>query len=241
MHEGGMLRVRFPNGERRDKLETVIVNTAGGLAGGDQADIEMKVAANAEVLVTSAAAEKVYRSLGPDTQIRVNLEVEPRASITWLPQETILYDRVRLRRTIDVALAGDAKLLMLEAVLFGRSAMGESVTSGFFSERWRVRVDGALVFAEGVHLDGEIAQGLVQRAVAGGGVAIATLLKIPGDDETVEALRAIQSAFTGEVGVSTWNGLMAGRLVAPTGAALRHDLVRILAALGTPLPRLWLN
>ena len=241
LHEAGMLRMRFPNGERRDTLEAVIVNTAGGLAGGDRADIEIKAAAQAQVMVTSAAAEKVYRSLGPDTEISIRLEAGPGAAIAWLPQETILFDRVRLRRSIDVALTGDARLLMAEAIVFGRSAMGERVTSGSFVDRWRVRVDGALVFADGVQLDGEIAKRLAQRAVAGDGVAVATLLKIPGDDDAVGAVRALESAFSGEVGVSAWNGLMVARLVAPTSAALRHDLVRILAALRAPLPRLWLN
>lgn len=241
VHEAGMLRVRFPNGERRDTLEAVIVNTAGGLAGGDRAAIEMKAAAQTRVTVTTAAAEKVYRSLGPQTQIAVRLDVGAGAALAWLPQETILFDRMRLRRTIDVALAGDAKLLIAEPVVFGRSAMGESVRSGSFFDRWRVRLDGALVFADGVRLDGEIAERLAQRAVAGAGVAIATLLKIPGDDDAVGALRAFESAFSGEVGVSSWNGAMVARLVAPSSAALRHDLIRILAALGTPLPRLWLN
>jgi len=148
---------------------------------------------------------------------------------------------MRLRRSIDVALAGDARLLMVEAIVFGRSAMGETVVSGSFFDRWRVRVDGALVFADGVQFDGEIAVRLAQRAVAGASVAVATLLKIPGDDDTAAALRAMEPAFCGEVGVSAWNGLMVARLVAPTGAALRHDLVRIITALGTPLPRLWLN
>jgi urease accessory protein len=241
VHESGMLRVRFPNGERRALLEAVIVNTAGGLACGDRAEIEIKAAAQAQLLVTSAAAEKVYRSLGPDTKISVRLEAGPGAAVAWLPQETILFDRIGLRRSIDIALASDAKLLMVEAIVFGRSAMGESVASGSFFDRWRVRVDGALAFAEGVQLDGEIAKRLAQRAVAGTGVAVATLLKIPGDDRTVGALRAMESAFAGEVGMSSWNGLMVARLVAPTSAALRHDLVRILTALGTPLPRLWLS
>jgi urease accessory protein len=241
VHETGMLRVRFPNGERRDTLEAVFVNTAGGLAGGDRATIEMKAATQAQVLVTTAAAEKVYRSLGPETQISVRLEAEPGATIAWLPQETILFDRMRLRRSIDVGLAGDAKLLMVEAIVFGRSAMGESVASGTFFDSWRVRVDDALVFADSVRLDGEIAKRLAQRTVAGSGVAVATLLAIPGDDSAVAKVRAHESAFSGEVGVSAWNGLMAARLVAPKGAALRHDLIRILTALGTPLPRLWLN
>jgi len=241
VHEAGMLRVRFPNGERHDTLEAVIVNTAGGFAGGDQAEIEIKAAEQSQVMVTSAAAEKVYRSLGPDTEISIRLEAGSGAGIAWLPQETILFDRMRLRRSIDVALTGDARLLIAEAIVFGRSAMGERLTSGSLFDRWRVRIDGALVFADGVHLDGEIAKSLAQRAVAGEGVAVATLLKSPGNDDAVATLRAIASDFSGEVGVSAWNGLLVGRLVAPTSAALRHDMIRILAALGTPLPRLWLN
>lgn len=241
VHEAGMLRVRFPHGERRDTLDAVIVNTAGGLAGGDRAEIAMKAAAQAQLTVTTAAAEKIYRSLGPTTQIAVKLEVGAGATIAWLPQETILFDRMRLQRTIDVALAGGANLLMLEAVVFGRCAMGERVTSGTFVDRWRVRVDGELVFADAIRLDGEITKLLKRRAAAGGGVAVATVLKIPGDDQTVAAVRAVEAACAGEVGVSAWNGLMIGRLVAPTDAALRGDLLRVLTALGVVPPRLWLN
>jgi urease accessory protein len=241
VHEAGMLRVRFPNGARRDTLDAVIVNTAGGLAGGDRAEIAMTAAAQARLTVTTAAAEKIYRSLGPITQIAVKLEADAGAAIAWLPQETILFDRMRLQRTIDVALARDASLLMLEAIVFGRSAMGESVTSGSFFDRWRVRVDGAPVFADAIRLDGEIAQLLAQRAVAAEGIAVATLLKIPADDEGIKAVRAVAPACSGAVGVSAWNGLMIGRLVAPTDAALRGDLFRILTALGIAPPRLWLN
>ena len=241
VHEAGMLRVRFPNGARRDALDAVIVNTAGGLAGGDRAEIEMTAAASAQLTVTSAAAEKIYRSLGPATQIAVKLEAGTGAAIAWLPRETILFDRMRLRRTIDVALARDANFLMAEAIVFGRSAMGERVTSGFLLDRWRVRVDGALVFADAIRLDGEIARLLERPAVAGAGVAIATVLKIPGDDQTVAAVRVAAPACAGEVGVSAWNGLMVVRLVAPTDAVLRHDLLRVITALGVAPPRLWLN
>ncbi len=241
VHEAGMLRVRFPNAAQRGTLDAVIVNTAGGLAGGDRAEIAMTAAAQAQLTVTTAAAEKIYRSLGPTTQIAVKLEVGAGAALAWLPQETILFDRMRLRRTIDVALAPDAGLVMLEAVVFGRCALGERVASGSFVDRWRVRINGALVFADAIRLDGEIAQRLAHRAAVGAGVAVATLLKIPGDEQTVAAVRAVESAFSGEVGVSTWNGLMVGRLVAPTDAALRGDLLRVLTALGMAPPRLWLN
>ena len=242
VHEAGSLRVRFPNGERGGALDAVMVNTAGGMAGGDRFDIDVTVGAGARLTATTAAAEKIYRSLGPDTEIGVKLTVGAGGALAWLPQETILFDQVRLRRSIDVDLAKDANLILAEAVVFGRSAMGETVRSGRFFDRWRVRRDGTLVFAETLRLDGEISERLAQRASANGGVAVATVLKLPGDDASVAAVRAVERGFAGEVGVSAWNGLALARLVAPDGATLRRDLIGVAAALGgMPLPRLWLN
>jgi urease accessory protein len=242
VHEAGALRVRFPNGDRRAALDAVIVNTAGGMAGGDRFDIDIKVGAGARLTVTTAAAEKIYRSLGPDAAISIKLAVGAGGALAWLPQETILFDQVRLRRTIDVELARDGNLILAEAAVFGRSAMGERVSQGRFFDRWRVRVDGALVFAETVRLDGDIARRLAEPASAAQGVAVASVLKIPGDEAGVAAIRALQHNFAGEVGASAWNGLAVARLVARDGAALRRDLVSVLAAFGGgPLPRLWLN
>jgi urease accessory protein len=120
--------------------------------------------------------------------------------------------------------------------------MGETVIRGRLSDRWRVRVGGALVFAETVRLDGAIAQSLAQRAVAGGGIAVASVLKIPGGEDDVTAVRAIADKFRGEVGVSAWNGHAIVRLVAPSGDVLRRDLIAVLGALNAAsLPRLWLN
>jgi urease accessory protein len=242
VHEEGALRVRFPNIAGSDALEAVVVNTAGGMTGGDRFDLDIAVGPGAKLTVTTAAAEKIYRSLGADTDIRVKLHVGSGGALAWLPQETILFDRIRLRRSIEADLAPDASLLLAEGVVFGRSAMGETLTQGHFSDRWRVRRAGVLVFAESLRLHGAIAERLDQRAVAGGGVAIASVLKVPADDAAVAAVRAKHSEFAGEVGVSAWNGLALARLVAPDGAALHRDLIAVLSAFGNmPLPRLWLN
>ncbi|HTC01871.1 MAG TPA: urease accessory protein UreD [Xanthobacteraceae bacterium] len=242
VHEAGSLRVRFPNGNSKTALEAVIVNTAGGMTGGDRFDVDIKVGAGARLSVATAAAEKIYRSLGPDTDIGVKLDVGPGGALAWLPQETIMFDQARLRRTIDIALARDANLLLAEAAVFGRSAMGEAVAQGQFFDRWRLRVGGALVFAETLSLEGDIARRLAQRAVANGGVAVASVIKYPGNDADAVAVRAMQDHFAGEVGISAWNGLVVARLVASDGAALRRGLVAVLTALdAAPLPRLWLN
>jgi urease accessory protein len=240
VHEDGSLRVRFPNATS-DALEAVIVNTGGGMTGGDRFAVEIALGERAFLLAGSAAAEKIYRSTGPDVGMDLKLTVGEGARLVWLPQETILFDRARLSRRIDVELAGNASLLMAEAVVFGRAAMGEAMREGFFTDRWRVRRAGTLIFADSVRLDGAIAAKLGQPAVAAGAIAIATVLAAPFDDGKLAAVRALEDQFAGEVGISAWNGIAVARLCAKDGAALRHDLIAVLASLGAQVPRLWLN
>ena len=241
VHEEGSLRVRFPNADPGE-CEAVVVNTAGGIAGGDRFDLDVEVGAGARLSVSGAAAEKIYRTHGPDAEISVRLDVKRGAALRWLPQETILFDRTRVTRHIDVDLADDASVVLVEAIVFGRSAMGETVNEGKMFDRWRVRRDGRMLFAETLKLDGAIAQKLSEKPVAGGAAAIATLLVIPGDDTVSSTVRALEDRFSGEVGVSAWNGIAIARFCARDGAALRRDLVMVLGALdlGT-LPRLWSN
>jgi urease accessory protein len=241
LHEQGAWRLRCP-GPPAAELEAMIVNTAGGMAGGDRLELDFAVGPGARLLVTGAAAEKVYRTLGPETTIAARLNVAAGGELAWLPQETILFDRARLRRTIEVDLASDARLLLAEAVIFGRSGMGESIAEGLWLDRWRVRRGGALLHAEAVRLDGDVTAKVAQSAVAKGGVAMATVLLVPGDEAIVAAARAASQRCRGEVGASAWNGLAVVRLVAADGAALRHDLAGILTTIrGGRLPRLWLH
>lgn len=241
LHEEGSLRVRCP-GPPSAELEAVIVNTAGGVAGGDGFTLDVTVGPGARLVVTTAAAEKVYRTLAPDARIDVKLTVGAAAALAWLPQETILFDRSRLTRRIDIDLAEDAGLLLSEAIVFGRSGMGEVVDDIALFDRWRLRRSGRLIHAEAVRLEGAAAAKLERRAVAAGGIAVATVLVVPGDEGTAASVRALADCVHGEVGVSAWDGLAVVRLCAADGAALRHDLVAVLTALrGGQLPRLWLN
>jgi len=237
VHEAGSLRVRFPNSG--EALEAVLVNTGGGMTGGDRFSIGLDVGEGAHLIAGTAAAEKIYRSTGPDADMEVTLAVQAGGRLAWLPQETILFDNARLSRRIEIDLADGASLLMAEAVLFGRAAMGEAMNNGFFADRWRLRRGGRLIFAENTRLDGAIAEKLERRAVAAGGVAIATVLVAPGDEATLAPVRALESA--GELGISAWNGFAVARLVARDGSALRRDLMAVLGALGQRVPRLWLQ
>lgn len=236
IYEDGALRVRFPND---DHLQAIVVNTAGGVAGGDRIAFDIAVEAGAALTLTTAAAEKAYRSLGDDAALDVTLRVANGGALGWLPQETILFNEARLTRTIEADLTGDGRLLLAEAVVFGRTAMGETVEQGRLFDRWRVRRDGRLIFADTLRLDDEVAEQLGRRAIAAGGCAVATLLVTPGDETQVAAIRALD--FSGEVGISSWNGVTLARMVARDGEALRHDLKLVVTCVAGALPRIWSN
>jgi urease accessory protein len=239
LHESGSLRVRFPSPEA-EGLSAVFVNTAGGVAGGDRFDIDISTGEGSHLAVTTAAAEKVYRAQGPPAELNIALKLATASHLAWLPQETILFDRARVKRRIDIDLAEGASLLLCEIVVFGRAAMGERMRQGEFVDRWRMRRGGKLVLAETVRLDGDIGEKLSRPAIAKGGVAVGTALIVPGDEALVEQLREL--SFGGEVGISCWNGFAMARFCAQDAARLRADMMAVLGrASGLALPRLWLS
>jgi urease accessory protein len=241
LHESGALRVRFPSPEAAG-LSAVFLNTAGGIAGGDCFGIDISTGEGSRLVVTTAAAEKVYRAQGPAAELNIALKLAASSHLAWLPQETILFDRARMVRRIDIDLAESASLLLCEIVVFGRAAMAERMRQGEFVDRWRMRRGGRLVWAETVRLDGDVGERLGKAAVAGGGVAIGTALIVPGDQALVERMRGAAEAFGGEVGISCWNGFAMARFCAQDAARLRADMMAVLGRAGGPaLPRLWLN
>lgn len=238
--ESGSLRVRFPAQAGND-LSAVLVNMAGGVAGGDHFNIEIEAEEGCHLTVSTAAAEKIYRSHGPDCVMRVDLRVADGATLHWLPQETILFDNARLARTIDADIDAGGTLAMCEMMIFGRSAMGETMSRGYFRDQWRVRIGGQLAFAENVLIEGDVARILAHPACAGGAVSMATLLFAPGDEVLLQRLRAVESLGGVEMAASQWNGIALARLCSANAARLRSHLVRILTECLAAPPRLWLQ
>lgn len=243
VYETGGLRLRFPKVTRG--CEGVIVNTAGGIAGGDRARFDFEVEPDGDVTLTTQAAEKVYRAQSEhadeSARIEVALRVGAGASLEWLPQETILFDKARLVRRLDVDVAERASLTIVESVIFGRLAMGETVTRGLLRDRWRVRREGRLAFADELSFDGAIESVLNRPACAAGGRACATLLHVsPEAEARVDPLREALAKAGCEWGASAWNGLMLARFVSPYPERVRSAMVEALAWLrGRDAPRVW--
>jgi urease accessory protein len=237
--ESGGYRVRFPNAG--GACEAVLINTGGGMAGGDHMRVDVELAAGARAVVTTQGAEKVHRSEGAETEVAIGLRLAGASRLDWLPQEQILFDGGRLRRTLAVDMAADAALTLCESVVFGRVARGETVHEGRFRDRWRIRRAGRLVFAEEVRLGVDLAEALSRRALGEGARALATVLHISPDAEVMrEAARAALENARSECGASAWNGMLVARFLSPDPQALRTDLTRFLERFrGVPIPRSW--
>jgi urease accessory protein len=240
LFQSGASKIRLPLVEAGDPPLAVLINTAGGLTGGDRISTEVAVGAGCEAVVTTQACEKIYRSASGDAEIRTSLAIGENARLDWLPQETILFDGARLTRRLEAEIAPCGELLLVEAAIFGRAARGESIRSGFFSDRWRIRKDGRLLFADDLRFDWADADLLGRPAVLAGGAAMATILLVAEEPARhLPALREILGDRNG--GASAWNGKLLARLVARSGIELRAMLVPMLRVLreGAELPKFW--
>ncbi len=223
----------------------VMLNSSGGVAGGDALATTISAGNGARATVAAQAAERFYRALPDEAPalVRNRIEVGAGASVEWLPQETILFDRCAFDRRLDLSLAADAWFLGVEALVFGRAAMGESVDEASVRDTIRVRRKGALVLHDAVRLDGAVGALLDRAAVMRGARGLATIVHAAPDAETrLDRLRQALAPCEAEWGASAWDGLLVARILAADGRALRVATIAGIQALrgARPLPRVWL-
>lgn len=232
------LRLLLPDPEPDEATTAALLNIGGGLAGGDALRIGIGLDRSARLTVATAAAEKIYRSLGPPTRIDVALDVGAGAWLEWIPQETILFDGAVLARATTIRLAPDARLLAVEILVFGRAAHREVLGSLSLRDAWRLHRGDRLVWADSLRID-DVAV-LADRFRFGGAGALATLISVGPDVRGLlrEAGLAATMVAPGVVLARALGG--ATEVRATVGAAIRALRP---ALLGQParLPRLWTN
>lgn len=239
-YQEGSLKARLPRPVEQGICEAVLMNISGGVAGGDDLATEITLAPNASATIATAAAERLYRSLGPPAQIHTKITVAEDASLAYLPQETIFFDRFALNRSLAINLAAGAEYLGVESLIFGRQSMGETITQGSLSDFITLTRNGKLVIQDSTRLEGDISAKLHRRAVANGNIAMASLIYAAHD----AAARLVDIRTTlarATAGASIINGILIARILAPDAATLRNYVTASLLVCrnGRALPRVW--
>lgn len=246
LYQDGAAKIRFPSPES-DSLEAILINTAGGLTAGDRIDWQVEAGPATRIVLTTQASEKIYRAEDGRAEAHIRLSVGEGAHLSWLPQETIAYDGSALRRRIEVDLASGATCLLVEPLVLGRRAMGETVHQCLFHDSWRIRSAGRLVHAEEFRLEGNATSLLSASATGNGATAFATILVIgPDPSMFVDEMRhKLAGCAALDFGVSAWSvagtGKLLARIAARDGFALKNAVagaVRLLNG-NAGLPKIW--
>ena len=241
LYQQGAAKIRFPMAEGMP-LEAVIINTAGGLTGGDRLAVSLNVAEGAHAVIATQACEKIYRAESGQAVVENTIVVASAGRCDWLPQETILFDGAGLKRRLNVTMTGDSYFFGVEALVSGRSASGETINTLALHDRIAIRRDGRLIYADALSLSGPVRSALSRPARGGGTGAIATVLyAAPDAERRLGEARDNLAACRSETGASAVNGLLAMRFVAANAVDLRRDLVAVITAWrGRDMPRAWM-
>jgi len=241
------IRIMFPRVNGGAVEEAVLINTAGGIAGGDRLQCVVTALPDASIAVTSQAAEKVYRALTEPARIATRLKACEAAKLAWLPQETIVFDRGRLDRETEIDLSSGAELLALEWLVLGRAAHGEEMIGGYITDTWRVRKDDRLIWADSFHVADETFPHLHRKALLSNCRAVATLIYYgPRFDARQELVRDIAPSLDCHCAATSVGELVVVRVAAEESSDLRRALRSLLQQFGGELgtgpfrvPKMW--
>ncbi|MEM7524666.1 MAG: urease accessory protein UreD, partial [Pseudomonadota bacterium] len=87
LRQSGSAKILFPH-RSRETLEAVLLNTAGGVTGGDRFAWRATAEAGAALALSTQAAERAYRAQpGERAEVSTTLTVEAGATLLWAPQE----------------------------------------------------------------------------------------------------------------------------------------------------------
>lgn len=241
LHQSGCAKILIP-ASYDDTPQAVFINTSGGVTGGDKLFYAADAGAGSKIVLTTQAAERIYKASSGEGQIETRLTLGAGATLDWLPQETILFEGARLRRRLFVDMAGDASALLLEPLILGRKAMGETLDNVAMNDQWRVMRGGKLIYADALSLIAPVQQTTQGTATLNGARALATLVYIAPDAEArLDATRALLNFDAVEAAASAWNGHLVMRFLSADAQPLRKALITFLTQFRPrALPRVWL-
>ena len=247
LYQKSPISLVFPTVDDRRCKDVVVINSSGGVAGGDRLEIEVVALAHASVSVTTQAAEKIYRALERPARISTRLKAFESAKLAWLPQETIIFNGARIARQTEIDLCPGAEIIALEWLVLGRIESGEEVLGGYILDSWRIRLDGRLVWADGFLVADETFAHLHRKALLSRWRAIGTLIYFgPRLDARLGVLREIAASLDCQCAATIVGAIIVVRVAAAAGADLKRGLRSLLDRFSLELgpgpfgvPKMW--
>jgi urease accessory protein len=224
-----------------DLPEVVLLNTAGGVTGGDVLRYEIDLGAGAQAVVATQTAERAYRSLGDWGRVEMRARLGPGAALALLPQEVICFDHSRLARRTRVDAAPDARLLMVDTVVLGRQAMGETLTQAELRDDREVYIEGAPVWLDRFALDESVLAAQTPALLAQQTVLASLYYRAPDAEGVLDGLRDMLTRHKGaRIGASAWNGQLSLRFMGCDSFILRGAIAAAITYIWPgALPRVW--
>ena len=239
--QSGSAKVFYPKSPQRIK-ELVLVNTAGGLTSGDNFFYNLEVINKSKIFITTQTAERVYKGMNDNAEIKVTLSVDETSDLFWIPQELILFNNCNLNRKIEVDLKSSSNFLLAESTIFGRTAMGEILEKGFFKDNWKIKLNKKLIHAEAISLIGNIKDKLSNIASASNNVAISNIFIyghkfLSYENMLTDILKNTETVLSSH---SKWNDKILIRMVAKDAYDLKSIKSKLISCLSNQnLPKVW--
>ena len=145
LYQEGSSRLFFPKNFSKIK-ECVIINTAGGITGGDKFESSIEAAEQSSIVVTTQASEKVYKASNGSAEVEATFFVSKNSKLLWLPQDTILFSKSDLSRKITIRIEDNSEFLAFDQIILGRSAMGENIQKSNFNDKWKIYKGDKLIY-----------------------------------------------------------------------------------------------
>jgi urease accessory protein len=250
LHEGPLRIQRVLHPEGRRCPHVYLLHPPGGVVGGDRLETIVSLGPGAEVLLTTPAAQKLYRSAGATASISNLVHAAEGACVDWLPSETLAFSEARAMTTTRVHLAAGASFLGWDVACYGMPARGETFSAGRVASRFELYREETPLLIESLDLDGSPELLSAPFALRGAPV-VGNLYAVPGQgsvaDGVVELVRQVISSATGAAcAVSSLGELLVVRALGPTVEAVRAPLLAAwqalrpaLTARAATLPRIW--
>jgi urease accessory protein len=138
VHEGPLRIQRVLTPEGPECPHIYLLHPPGGVVGGDRLQTRVTLGAGAQVLLTTPAAQKLYRSQGARSQISNLLRLGAAARLEWLPSETLAFSAAQAELSTRVELEANAAFIGWDIACYGMPARGETFDVGRVRSRFEL-------------------------------------------------------------------------------------------------------